>query len=193
MLLLGHAIWGLNNKMKNCNRCKISQEDTNFYKDKTRLDGLEYICKSCAQKKQQKYKSNNYEILQKKALNYSRRPDIKIKSRLRKKERLKTDISYRMSENIRRRINLALHGKNKSKSTLDMLGCSIDFLKQYMSNKFDKNMSWDNYGLYGWHIDHIIPLSSAKNKEELEKLCHYSNLQPLWAKDNLQKSNKIKA
>jgi len=74
-----------------------------------------------------------------------------------------------------------------------MLGCSIDFLKQYISNKFDKNMSWDNYGLYGWHIDHIIPLSSAKNKEELEKLCHYSNLQPLWAKDNLQKSNKIKA
>ena len=79
------------------------------------------------------------------------------------------------------------------KSTLDMLGCSIDFLKQYISNKFEKNMSWDNYGLYGWHIDHIIPLSSAKNKEELEKLCHYSNLQPLWAKDNLQKSNKIKA
>ena len=52
-------------------------------------------------------------------------------------------------------------------------------------------MSWDNYGLYGWHIDHKVPLSLAKTEEELLKLCHFSNLQPLWAKDNLKKGDSI--
>jgi hypothetical protein len=51
-------------------------------------------------------------------------------------------------------------------------------------------MSWDNYGYYGWHIDHIIPLSSAKTKEEIYKLCHFKNLQPLWWTDNLSKGKK---
>ena len=52
-------------------------------------------------------------------------------------------------------------------------------------------MCWDNYGKFGWHIDHIIPLSSASSEEEIFKLCHYTNLQPLWAFDNLSKGNKI--
>lgn len=52
-------------------------------------------------------------------------------------------------------------------------------------------MSWENHGLFGWHIDHKIPLSSAKDEEELKKLCHYTNLQPLWAIDNIKKRDKI--
>jgi hypothetical protein len=52
-------------------------------------------------------------------------------------------------------------------------------------------MTWENYGLYGWHIDHIIPLASANTEDELLKLFHYTNLQPLWAEENLLKSNKI--
>ncbi len=72
-----------------------------------------------------------------------------------------------------------------------MIGCSwIDF-KIYLESKFTEGMSWDNYGK--WHIDHIVPLSSfdLSDPVQLEKACHYTNLQPLWAKDNLKKSNKI--
>ena len=98
-----------------------------------------------------------------------------------------------MTENLRRRVSLALNGLNKSKSTIELLGCTIDEFKIYISNKFDSQMSWDNYGIYGWHIDHIIPCSSFDLTDpKQQKICfHYTNLQPLWAIDNLKKGNKI--
>jgi len=52
-------------------------------------------------------------------------------------------------------------------------------------------MSWENYGYYGWHIDHIIPLSFGKNDKEIYELCHYTNLQPLWWTENFDKSDNI--
>ena len=72
-----------------------------------------------------------------------------------------------------------------------MIGCSPQFLKEHLEKQFKDGMNWENYGLYGWHIDHIIPLSSAQNEDDIYKLCHYTNLQPLWAKDNLSKGNRI--
>ena len=61
----------------------------------------------------------------------------------------------------------------------------------HLESKFTDGMSWDNHTTHGWHIDHIIPLSSAKTLEEVEKLCHFSNLQPLWAIDNLLKGGRV--
>ena len=75
--------------------------------------------------------------------------------------------------------------------TFKMLGCTPDELRLHLEKQFIDNMSWDNYGRYGWHIDHIIPISSAKTEEEVYKLAHYTNLQPLWAKDNYYKGDKI--
>ena len=71
------------------------------------------------------------------------------------------------------------------------MGCDIEFLKKHLENQFLDGMTWDDKGFYGWHIDHIIPLSSAKTEEDVYKLCHYTNLQPLWAKDNYNKGSKI--
>jgi predicted nucleic acid-binding Zn ribbon protein len=82
-------------------------------------------------------------------------------------------------------------GKKISQTTIHILGCDWETLKKHLENQFSEGMSWDNQGRDGWHIDHIIPLSSAKTSDELYKLNHYTNLQPLWAKDNLKKSDKI--
>ena len=77
----------------------------------------------------------------------------------------------------------------KKNKTFDIVGCSPESLKEHLEKQFTNGMTWDNRS--EWHIDHIIPLSSAKTEEELYKLCHYSNLQPLWAGDNLSKGNKV--
>lgn len=105
----------------------------------------------------------------------------------------KTDPIQNLKFNVRTRVYNILKTKNitKQNKTFDIIGCSPEFLKEHIEKQFKNEMTWENYGFYGWHIDHIIPLSSAKNEEELYKLCHYTNLQPLWAKENLSKGAKI--
>jgi len=71
-----------------------------------------------------------------------------------------------------------------------MLGCTPQELILHIEKQFKPGMNWNNWSVHGWHLDHIVPLDSGKNQEEVEKLCHYTNLQPLWAEENLKKSNK---
>ena len=108
-----------------------------------------------------------------------------------KRYRYKNDIFYKLRFNVRNRLNnyLKLNNIQKKNKTFDLLGCSPEFLKEYLENQFTNGMNWNNR--MEWHIDHIIPLSSVKKEEEIYQLCHYTNLQPLWAEDNLKKSNKI--
>ena len=86
--------------------------------------------------------------------------------------------------------SLKRKGYTKKSHTYEIIGCSYDFLLDYLEAKFENWMNWNNKGLYngeltyGWDIDHIIPLSSATNEEELIKLNHYTNLQPLCSKIN---------
>ena len=93
---------------------------------------------------------------------------------------------------VRNRINVFLRKNNitKKNQTFNIVGCSPEFLKEHLEKQFTEGMSWELMGK-NIHIDHIIPLSSAKTEDEILKLCHYTNLQPLWAEDNLKKSDKI--
>lgn len=79
----------------------------------------------------------------------------------------------------------------KNSKTKDFLGGDFQTVKLYIEKQFSEGMTWENHSIHGWHIDHIIPLSSAKTEEELKSLCHYTNLQPLWAKDNISKGAKL--
>ena len=103
-----------------------------------------------------------------------------------------TNINRKISSCLRSRLTKALNGSYKKISYNEYIGCTPSDLKQHLESKFLTGMSWDNYGLSGWHIDHVKPLSSfdLSDKQELLKACHYSNLQPLWAKDNIAKGNK---
>ena len=112
---------------------------------------------------------------------------ISEKGKIRRKE----DPIYVLKIRCRNRTASIFRAKhwNKTQHTHDLLGINYDGLKSHLESKFVDGMTWGNKG--EWHIDHIIPLDSANSKDELIKLCHYTNLQPLWAIDNLIKSNKI--
>jgi len=102
-------------------------------------------------------------------------------------DRKKTDPLFLLSKNLRSRTSTAFKSKSwhKGGNTEKLLGVPYEVAKQHIERQFTKGMSWDNYG--EWHIDHIIPLVSATTEIELRKLCHYTNLQPLWAFDNISK------
>lgn len=99
---------------------------------------------------------------------------------------------YKLKHICRGRIIGFLKKTNISKkgSTFEMIGCTPQFLKEYIEKQFTEGMSWELMGQH-IHIDHIIPLSSAEDEDGVYKLCHYTNLQPLWAFDNLSKGSKI--
>lgn len=111
-------------------------------------------------------------------------------------QRHKNEPQYKILQLLRARFYNAVVKQQKGKkasSTKNIIGCTIDELREYLESKFDTGMSWSNFGLYGWHIDHIVPCSSfdLTKPSEQKKCFHYSNLQPLWACDNLSKSSKL--
>jgi len=124
---------------------------------------------------------------------YTIKPKDKRDRRIERKHKYNTDPKFKLSITLRTRLNAAIKNGQKIGSAIRDLGCSIEELKYYLESLFQPGMSWDNYGFYGWHIDHKIPLASFDLSDEQQRLkaCHYTNLQPLWAKDNLSKADKI--
>jgi hypothetical protein len=102
-----------------------------------------------------------------------------------------TNPLYRTAQKLRQRIGSALGRAKGSANTESLLGSKVPDVCLYLESLFLPGMNWDNQTKTGWHIDHIIPLSCAKSEEHLKALCHYTNLRPLWGKENLQKHAKI--
>lgn len=119
------------------------------------------------------------------------RENYKPRKQEQRKERSEVDPIFNLTNRMRSRIWKYLNILNitKKNKTFDIVGCTPQVLKEHLESQFKDGMNWENRS--EWHIDHIIPLSSAKTEEELYSLCHYTNLQPLWGEENMKKSNKI--
>ena len=132
---------------------------------------------------------------------YMKEYRIKNKEKIRQttnkwqKKKYYNDLSYRLKNILQKRIVATIRGYHKSKSTIELLGCSIEEFKIYLENQFykDPRITWETYGIKGWHIDHIIPCASFDLSDpEQQKICfHYTNLQPLWWDKNIAKGKKL--
>lgn len=146
---------------------------------------------------QKKFCDNNREALNKRAIIYreQNREIYLTKRRVNNKKRRLEDSNYKFIENLRAMINMSFkRGKTKYSKltkTENILGCKLDFFVNYILSKCPEGVTLSDFHRYGYHIDHIIPISLGKSEEEIIKLCHYNNLQPLWFTENLSKSNKI--
>jgi len=195
---------------KICRKCKEEKCVGEFYKNIYSKDNLRSNCKICQNKNSTIWKLNNgerYKEIQKKfresnpkkTYEYSKKWKNKNEDKVKEyqsnynKNKYNQDILFKIKTNYRNRLKDIFRDRGyiKSNKSIEYLGCDITFLKGYLESKFTDGMTWNNKGFYGWHIDHIIPLSSAKTEEDVYKLFHYTNLQPLWGKDNMSKGSKI--
>lgn len=115
--------------------------------------------------------------------------EIQTRRRAYQAERLRIDTEFRLARLLRNRLYCALMGNFKAGSAVRDLGCTIPELRVWLEAKFQTGMTWENQG--AWHIDHIVPLAKfdLTDREQLLQACNYTNLQPLWATDNLQKGS----
>jgi prenyltransferase beta subunit len=141
-----------------------------------------------SQQKRKFYLKNKKKILKNNRIYYQKnKKSIMKKAKKYMRLRRKISLKVRILDSLRSRLYTAIKKYKKSAATTKIVGCSIEFLKAYLQAKFKQGMSWKNYGK--WHIDHIRPCASfdLSKSSEQRKCFHYTNLQPLWAKDNLRK------
>jgi len=173
-----------NKKYYEMNKEKESEKNKKYYiENKEKLNAMAIIWHKANPDKVKKYRKKHY-------LNNIEK--IKEYQNEYNKKRKKIDELFKLKGNIRTLIANSFKNKNlkKNNKTVQILGCSFNDFKQHLESKFESWMNWGNYGLYngnsnyGWDIDHITPLSMAKTEEDVIKLNHYSNLQPLCSKEN---------
>lgn len=125
---------------------------------------------------------------------YRRQDKVKEYYRKYLKERTSSDPKFKLISLVRNRLYkfLTLKKIKKTNKTFKMIGCTPEFLEKHLEKQFKPGMNWQNHTVApkGWHVDHRIALSTAKNLEEVEKLMHYTNLQPMWGSENIRKGNK---
>jgi hypothetical protein len=196
------------NPSKICTKCKIEQSLDNFNIEKRLKSGLTSSCKKCISERYKKYyltiqnkkksQSKERRISCKEKVNESNRKwrqnnieKAKSTARLNYNVKIKNNPKFALRQRIKRLIQLALTTKTtrKNSKTEIILGCTIDYFKRHIEKQFTDGMNWDNRK--DWHLDHITPMASAKDYNEMIRLNHFTNLRPLWADENMSKSDKI--
>lgn len=177
--------------MKECVRCKVEKELDQFTKNKARKDNLEPVCRECVK--------NYYNENKQRSIKYHKKYGKENKEKILitkykyKKHKRKTDPLWRLTERIRDSISKSFKrlGSIKPSRTEQILGCTFEQFKQHIESQFEPWMNWDNQGGQiiteintNWDIDHKIPISSAKTKEDVIRLSHYTNFQPLCSYHN---------
>ena len=188
--------------MKKCSKCGEEKRLSEFPKHKNCKDGHRNQCKSCEKEYKKEYYQENKEYKKeyskewyqenkeyKKEYQKKYRKENKEKRNEYIRKKRKNDPLFRLKLCIRNIVNRAI----KTKRTQEIIGCSFQELKLHLESQFTEGMSWENYGYYGWHVDHKKPLSwfDLTNPDEVDKANHYSNLQPMWAEENLSKGNRF--
>lgn len=203
--------------MKVCGKCKIEKPFEDFNKHPLAKNGLNSKCKNCEREYNKQYQLNKKSKIKEYQKEYNKKyREVNKKSITEKQKeyskkyresnklyfkkyhreysynRKKTDLLFKLKLAIRSNVCKSFkRGENKFKKiykTETILGCTIEEFRNYIESKFVEGMTLDNYGT--WHLDHIKPLALASSEEEIIKLCHYTNFQPLWAEDNLKKGAK---
>ena len=201
-----------NKEYRAANKDKIKARDKEYNarnKSEISLQRKAYRVKNQSKLKEanNRYYQNNKAIISVKTKQYA----LKNKDKIRQTKRIyklknrdhfnrcevlrrKNNLSVKILHNLRARTHKVLSGINKSKSTLVLLGCTFEEFRIYLEKLFTVGMSWENYGmgLGKWNIDHIVPCSifDLESAVEQKQCFHFSNHQPLWAPDNLEKYNR---
>ncbi len=160
-------------KEKKCDKCGDTKPVADFSKAKKSPDGLQNYCKVC----DSEYRKANRD---------------KINER--RKQRYKNDPEYKLRRIVRNHMRRIVKETKlqKTKSSFEYLGCTIDEFKEHIESQFTEGMSWENYAHDTWHIDHKVPLDwYVKNHTNPFEANHWTNLQPMWAEDNMSKRNFI--
>ena len=142
-----------------------------------------------------KYRAANKEKEKAYSAEHRSRPEVRAQIAAQKRKRYASDTSFKLASLLRDRLRCALKNKSKRGSAVNLLGCTVEEAIAHIESLFAPGMAWENWGLFGWHIDHIQPLRSfdLADPAQLAVACHYSNLQPLWANDNLSKGSRAAA
>ena len=185
--------------MKNCTKCNIEKPLLDFYSHPKTQDGKQSSCKKCCIKTQFPYTQKQFKLYPKK---FKSNPEV-VKQWVQNnphyiKNKKQLDPLFKLSCNIRtlipRSFKRSLNGKyKKGNKTEYILGCTMEEFIQHLLSQFKPNMTLENHGQGPgkWNMDHIIPISSAKTEEEIIKLNHYTNFQPLWWEENMAKGKKF--
>jgi len=181
--------------MADLEKIKNKKEYLKKYRLKNKEKQKEYIKiyreknKVKIKEKVKEYDKNNKQKKKKYDKEYKENNKEKIKKY--QKNRRETDPIFKLNGNIRSLVYMSLkkQGYTKKSMTYQILGCTYEEFKLHLERQFKVGMSWGNQGL--WHLDHIYPVSLAKDEQELIRLNHYTNFQPMWAIENIIKGNKI--